>query len=71
MVEKLILAFLLVIYAVGCAATAVELHAQRDTTPSGRELAIRYPRVNVLALGLMIAGWPLMLTWIKVREGWR
>jgi hypothetical protein len=71
MVEKLILAFLLLIYAVGCAATAVELHAQRDTNSSGRELAIRYPRVNVAALGLMIAGWPLMLTWIKVREGWR
>jgi hypothetical protein len=32
---------------------------------------VRYPRLNVLALALLIATWPLTLTWIKVREGWR
>jgi hypothetical protein len=73
MIERLILAFLLVIYAAGCAATAVELYHQmaEEAAPSGVELARRHPAVNIFATASMVALWPIAITWLKVREFWR
>jgi len=72
-VEKLVLAFLLVVYATGCAATAVELHTQtaEALSPAQRALAKRYPKVHVLTLATMVALWPFLMTWTKVRDYWR
>jgi hypothetical protein len=72
-IEQLILAFLLVIYATGCAATAVELHTQHeeDLAPSARELMRRWPKVHVLTVTTMIVFWPMVMVWTRVRELWR
>jgi uncharacterized membrane protein len=70
--EKFISAVLVLIYAVGCAASAVEIHAQgeRPSAKELRELRER-PVLNVLAIVCMVAFWPLLVTWWKVREAWR
>lgn len=69
MTEKCIAAFLMLIYAVGCAASVVEIHAQRNE-PMASKLR-KHPLLNVLMITFMIAVWPLMVTWYKVREAWR
>lgn len=39
--------------------------------PNAVALARRHPIGNVIVTALMIATWPLVLTWVKVRENWR
>lgn len=70
MTEKFVLAVLLLIYATGCVASIVEIHEQRDF-PNAAALARTHPIGNVIVTALMIATWPLVLTWVKVRENWR
>lgn len=73
MTEKFIIGLLVLIYATGCLASIVEIHEQdqNGTAPSSKELALRYPVINLMAKAIMVVGWPLVVTWLSVRRGWR
>lgn len=64
-------AALLIIYAAGCAAAAVECAAQYAETNDShpiRTLRRNHPIGNVIAIVMIIACWPLLLNWFSVRD---
>jgi hypothetical protein len=44
---------------------------EQRNQPHATELRSKFPLVNVLVIICMVAVWPLMVTWWKVREAWR